>query len=575
VSIPHRHGTRGASTSAVRTALSIVFRPATDDSSGVCRPPRNRDRSARLTVWNPSGRFKAELFCAAGRSSFLDGGIHLLRIDPHDGSILAEKAVYHRDPETGAELAVAANFEQNGCLNDILSGDGQSIYLRHARFNSSDLERIESDSHLYSTLGFLDYTWWHRGYWLYSHDSRAGYGGWWQQSHQSPAGRLLAMNADRVFGFGRTYIPGHNSAEFSRGERYHLFASPRLQKTELTEPDFRSSQQLRGQGKDNLIEWSKYSTVPRHWSQRLPMHVRAMVLTADKLFVAGPLGEGIISPEAYEGRLGSALVVIDPESGEAVQSIRLAFLPAFDGMSVDGESLLLAGTDGILRRFGTAGTTALQTFEIGEPIDFQEDFEPWPERMIRPGATRRPAGVTFKTPAGAKPLPLQETQFSKLDSGKLFKADKGFTLVSDGGNEAYLLQKLPQPLTGKVTISVSVRIASAWGRTHQNGFLVFGDGEGNENLIKCGPQFVVSSLGTADGQPVKQSRKQPIPIEFKPDTAHKLTVTYDTETGRYTASIGDWKTAGNWSPRQGGVTHVGVCTFGAATTFTDFTCSAQ
>jgi hypothetical protein len=515
------------------------------------------------------------LFCAAGRSSFLDGGIHLLRIDPDNGSILTEEAVYHRDPETGAELAVAANFEQDGCLNDILSGDGQSIYLRHARFSSSDLERIESDSHLYSTLGFLDYTWWHRGYWLYSHDSRAGYAGWWQQSHQSPSGRILAMNGDCVFGFGRTYIPGHNSAEFSRGERYHLFASPRQQKSELVQADFRSSQQLRGQGKDNLIDWSKYSTVPRHWSTRLPMHVRAMVLTADKLFVAGPLGEGIISPEAYQGKQGSALVAIKPGSGEVLQSIRLPFLPAFDGMSADGESLLLVGTDGVLRRFGTSGKTALEAFELGEPIDFKEDFEPWPERMLRPGSARGPVRPTFRTPDGVKLLSLQQTPFSKLDGGKLYQAASGFTLASNGGEEAYLLRKLPQPLTGKVTLSVSIQIASAWGRTHQNGFLVFGDGEDDEELIKCGPQFVVSALGTADGQPVKQSRKKPITVELKPDTAHKLAVVYDTDTGKYTASIGDWKTEGTWSPRPDGITHVGVCSFGAATTFTDFTCSAE
>ena len=517
----------------------------------------------------------AELFCAAGHSSFLDGGIQLLRVDPDNGSILAEEAVYHRDPETGEELNKVANFEQDGCLNDILSGDGRSIYLRHARFASSNLERIESDSHLYSTLGFLDYTWWHRGYWLYSHDSRAGYSGWWQQSHESPAGRMLVMSDDCVFGFGRTYIPGHNSAEFSRGERYHLFASPQQQKSELVEPDFRSSQQLRGQGKDNLIDWSKYATVPRNWSTRLPMHVRAMVLTADKLFVAGPLGEGIVSPEAYEGRLGSSLVVIDPESGEAVQAIRLPFLPAFDGMSVDGESLLLTGTDGILRRFGKGGTTPLQMFEIGEPIDFQEDFEPWPERMIRTGSARGPARPMPRTPASAKPLSLQQTLFHKLTSGELFQAPSGFTLASDGGKEAYLLRKLPQPLTGTVTLSVSVQTASAWGRTNQNAFLVFGDGEADENLIKCGPQFVVGSLGTADGQPVGQSRKEPIAIEFKPGATYKLTVVYDTETGEYTASIGDWKTEGTWSPRRGGVTHVGVSTFGAVTTFSDFTCSAN
>jgi hypothetical protein len=245
-------------------------------------------------------------------------------------------------------------------------------------------------------------------------------------------------------------------------------------------------------------------------------------------------------------------------------------------MSADGESLLLVGTDGVLRRFGTAGTTALETCELDEPIDFKEDFEPWPERMVRPGSARGPARPTFRTPDGVKLLSLQQTPFSKLDGGKLFQAASGFTLVSDGGERSVPVARSCRSRSpARSPLSVSVQIASAWGRTHQNGFLVFGDGEDDENLIKCGPQFVVSSLGTADGQPVKQSRKEPITIEFKPDTAHKLTVVYDTETGKYTASIGDWKTEGTWSPRRGGVTHVGICTFGAATTFADFTFSAE
>jgi hypothetical protein len=307
------------------------------------------------------------------------------------------------------------------------------------------------------------------------------------------------------------------------------------------------------------------------------MHVRAMVLTADKLFVAGPLGEGIISPEAYEGRLGSALVVIDPESGEAVQSIRLPFLPAFDGMSVDGESLLLVARTASCDASAQQVQTALQTFEIGEPIDFQEDFEPWPERMVQAGSHTRTRACRPSRHQPARNRCLCNRLRSVSSTAENCSRQRAVSPSSvTAAKKRTCCEKLPQPLTGKVTLSVSVQIASAWGRTHQNGFLVFGNGEDNENLIKCGPQFVVSSLGTADGQPVKQSRKEPITIEFKPDTAHKLTVVYDTEQGKIHGVDRRLENRRNLeSPPRRHHPRRRLYLSDAATTFTDFTFSAE
>jgi outer membrane protein assembly factor BamB len=520
---------------------------------------------------------KAELFCAAGRSSYLDGGIRLLRIDPADGTIFAEQTVYHRDLETGEELNKVANFEQDGCLNDILSGDGQSIYLRHARFSADAFERMESDSHLYSSTGYLDYTWWHRSYWVYGENTSAGYGGWWQKSFAAPSGRMLVMNDNQVFGFGRDQTPGQNSAEFSRGERYHLFASPRLSKDELIAPDFKEALQLRKQGKDNEIKWAKFTTLKNDWSRRLPMHVRAMALAKDRLFIAGPMGEGIVSREAYEGRLGSSLVAVDAASGEVLQSVRLPFLPAFDGLSVAGSTLILTGADGMLRCYGTGGGEALETFKMGDPIDFKEELAPWPEeRMVVPGSPnqqKKQKSATGKVPASAIQLSPEKAGYDRLLDGKLYKAEGGITLVSDPAREAVALQALPRPLKGEITFTVTLTARTGWGRPHENAFLVFGHGEETEKLSLCGIQAVVDALGTADGHLGKKTRKVKTGRELNADTPYPLTVIYDTNSGKYTALLGDWQTVGKFRTRTGGVTHVGISSYNAASAFNGLTWS--
>ena len=44
------------------------------------------------------------LYCVAGRSVFLDGGLHFVRLDAMTGKKLAEEIYDDKDPETGRSL---------------------------------------------------------------------------------------------------------------------------------------------------------------------------------------------------------------------------------------------------------------------------------------------------------------------------------------------------------------------------------------------------------------------------------------------------------------------------------------
>ena len=109
--------------------------------------------------------------------------------------------------------------EDRGCVTHI-SSDGKSIFLRHNTFDLQGARKDELTPHLFSSVGFLDSTWWHRTYFIYGTNFNAGWGGWWRMGNRVPAGRLLVVHDDSVYGFGRSFYPHGNSGQWQIGEEY-------------------------------------------------------------------------------------------------------------------------------------------------------------------------------------------------------------------------------------------------------------------------------------------------------------------------------------------------------------------
>ncbi|MFW6163741.1 MAG: PQQ-binding-like beta-propeller repeat protein, partial [Planctomycetota bacterium] len=103
---------------------------------------------------------------AAGRSSYVDGGVYLHVLDGVTGQALASRRISHRDPETGLEPQKAIRgVSMPGAKPDVLSTDGTSVFMRHQRFDFRANPLKQNVDHLFSSAGFLDDTWWHRAYW--------------------------------------------------------------------------------------------------------------------------------------------------------------------------------------------------------------------------------------------------------------------------------------------------------------------------------------------------------------------------------------------------------------------------
>jgi hypothetical protein len=266
-------------------------------------------------------------YYVAGRSSFLDGGLLVEAVDPLSGELRIRRRIHSLDPATGdmvdAPLPYDMPPEALGALPDILVGSGSKVFLRHLELETGDLSFRSAASpevaaknrrghpsvggHLMSVAGLLDDSWFNQTYWTV--DGKA---------HS----KLLVFDADTAYGV-KPY-PGsarHSRAIFRPGSGgYTLFASRR----------------------------------PAHgtlWSVRVPLRIRAMLLSGETLFAAGT--PDTVDPAdpwaAIDGRLGGRLRAISRAGGKTLTEYPLEGPPTFDGLAAaDGRLVLTTRTGAVL-----------------------------------------------------------------------------------------------------------------------------------------------------------------------------------------------------------------------------------
>lgn len=271
-------------------------------------------------------------YVAAGRSSFLDGGIRLYALNPATGAVLQTRTVYAPDPATGrgeydATLRYDMPPERAGALSDILVSDGSMIYMRHLKIDPADFEKdfrrdmtetqretfykkqtgriLDFGPQVVSTAGLLDGSWYNQTFWSFENGSHC---------------RLLVFDEEAVYG-ARAYSGKphrHMRSRFVAGSnKYSLFSDARGGK--------------RGR-----------------WSVNLPVRIRAMVGAAKQLFVAGT-PDRIPTDDpwaAIEGRLGGQLWVFSKSNGAKLANYVLDAPPVWDGMAAATGRLYFATTAG-------------------------------------------------------------------------------------------------------------------------------------------------------------------------------------------------------------------------------------
>ena len=179
------------------------------------------------------------IYCVAGRSNFLDGGLRLLRLNLQTGSKVSETVMDHTNPATGNNIQEVLQVLQMPVgLPDILSSDDKYVYMKSQKFdlegnrleigpNSGDFAAQASKqrgegAHLFAPMGYLDDTWFHRSYWVNGQSFAGGHGGYYQAGRFAPSGRILVNGDGYVYGYGRKpeYLRWTTTLE------HQLFAAP-------------------------------------------------------------------------------------------------------------------------------------------------------------------------------------------------------------------------------------------------------------------------------------------------------------------------------------------------------------
>jgi outer membrane protein assembly factor BamB len=280
-----------------------------------------------LVCKGPNDGPRSVAYAAAGRSSYVDGGVYLYGVDALTGELVTEQRISHLDPKTEQEPQKAIRgVRMPGAIPDVLATDGSSIFMRHMRFNLKGRELEPDIDHLYSSAGYLDDTWWHRAYLQIGRDMSSGYGGWGRAGNTHISGKALVRNENRAFGFGRkayTITGSHLGLQ----SEFHLFAAD-IQTNKLT-----AAQRKRKKAQINYL-----------WSQAIPFYPRAMLLASDTLFIAGPTEILDFTANVPKGQV--QLWAVSMEDGAKQAEYKLKAAPVYDSFAAYQNNLYFTTVDG-------------------------------------------------------------------------------------------------------------------------------------------------------------------------------------------------------------------------------------
>ena len=262
------------------------------------------------SVWPVHGSVLVQdgvVYFAAGRTSQLDGGIRLYGLDPATGSIRFQTQAHGPFHDS---RSVERNFAlPQGKLPDILVGDGERVFMRHAAY-TAELKAAKGRPELVVPGGYLDDTYFKRIPWRF--------GGQY--------GRLLVHN--------REVMACMRQFDSLRGLDPTVFFTPG------------------GQG--YLLFARSLADGGKAWQRRIPVRIRAMALSKGHLVLAGPPdaipADDPLGP--YEGRKGARLHVVDVATGEDTGTFDLPAVPVFNGIALASGRLYVVGSGGDVRCYG-------------------------------------------------------------------------------------------------------------------------------------------------------------------------------------------------------------------------------
>lgn len=306
-------------------------------------------------------------YVAAGRSSYLDGGIVLYGLEPSTGRIVAKTQLASQHAEvltppsqekreemdhlfsqnqTDYKTFLAPDksdaFSMAGALTDVMTADDDSIFMRQLRFDRSLTEQQDKRPHLFSTSSLLDGREHNRAYWAFgtADFSRTPVAYPWivSKSMAVPYGVMLAFDENTVWGVRR---------EGKNDDAYAVFASPR--------PDPAAKESLLP---DFAERSGKKLPLQEHWVVDTAIRPRAIIQAGDRLVLGGMVNQfdpnDLNAPinTTYAGNGVGLLQVLSTVDGKKLADLQLEAPPVWDGITAAQNQLFIATGAGTVLCFG-------------------------------------------------------------------------------------------------------------------------------------------------------------------------------------------------------------------------------
>jgi outer membrane protein assembly factor BamB len=298
------------------------------------------------SVWPVHGSVllhQGKLFVTAGRSSFLDGGIHIYSLAPETGKVIKESILH-------TEQTVQYDYYE-GVNNDILVTDGTSIYLKHMRIDVQ-------------TLAVTRQAWW----------SFSGPDGRNRSSTQEtfsiPAENTRKPALLMASGFLDDELFGRASAQLDGSEFCNRISFDDTFAFGVRHSNGDGHEQFRIPGKDgfpavcfdrkSIKKASKFgeevnkntgvgpATHRQVWRLDSLIRPTAILLTGNYFYVAG--GPDRIDEQdplrSVEWRDGGLVHVLDRQDGKTVAEITLSAPPVHEGLIATRNGLYVVLKDG-------------------------------------------------------------------------------------------------------------------------------------------------------------------------------------------------------------------------------------
>ncbi len=270
-----------------------------------------------------------KVYCVAGRSMNLNGGMYAYELDLVTGKVLHELHL-EADQEVKGEC-------KDAVLPDILVNDGANVYMRGLRLQFGDTLQKPAKNRGFSGLrpndgGLLDGTWFNSNFWKY----------------RTASAQMLVFDEATVYGImaQKKLVPkSYGQDIFTLGSGYSIFAVDLNAKSaERKEPV---------QGKSTGRKKGK-TAAAKKWQSTSSVRAQAMILAGRYLCLAG--APDVVSRDdswaAFDDHEGGMLEVYSKSHGKKTSAYKLASTPIYDGMAAANGKLFISLENGSIVCYG-------------------------------------------------------------------------------------------------------------------------------------------------------------------------------------------------------------------------------